>query len=92
MNMILLSFIYVSVVISRCRPFCVIVNSLFLFRRRDDYCITRVLFYITFRVTSHITFYVTFRVIFFRVTSSSFVIIIITFIILKNSSTAIIFF
>ena len=74
---------YIDIAISRYR-LRVIVDSLFLFRCYDDYCIARMLFSRVI-ISRIIIFRVTFRVIL------SFFIII-RFIILKNSSAAAIFF
>ena len=60
--MILLFFIYIDVAISRYR-FYIIVNSSFLFHRRYNCYIARILlfriiiFYITFRVAFYITLF-----------------------------------
>ena len=55
--MIPLFFIYIDVAIFRCRLSYIIVNSLFLSRRRNDYYIIRVSF--SFRVTPRVILRIT---------------------------------
>ena len=78
--MILLSFMYIDIVIFRYR-FRVIINSLLLSRRCDNY-------YIIYIFPSYVTSRIIFRIIIF-ITFSSFIII--TLINLKNLLTIIIF-
>ena len=78
--MISLFFIYIDFIISRYRPFYIIVNLLFLFHYRDDSCIIHIFFF--YIIISYITFNIIISYIIFYITFSFFIII--TFIILKN--------